>query len=45
MAKTNFNFIHNNLTYDLEKYVMAITEEYGTYMSEHQLYKLKNIKD
>lgn len=45
MAKTNFNFIHNNLTYDLQTYIKAIVEEYGTYMSEYQLDKLKNIKD
>lgn len=44
MAKTNFNMIHNNLTFELEKYITAIVEEYGSYMSEEQLLKLQNIK-
>ena len=45
MSTSNFNVIHNNLTYELKKYISAITDKYGSYMSDEQLYKLQSIEN
>lgn len=43
--KINIEQVHKKLTQNIEEYVLLILNEYGTYMPQHTLQKLKSIRD